>query len=106
MDRSPPDTLEYSCVLRHQVLTRRIPARPQLLVSEFRSIRVGVAGDDLAFAEELPFVDHQAMEADGAAGVDFVGADADCGSSLRLPKGVGVPRLPLTARPDEPYDRH
>ncbi len=39
-----------------------------------------MVGYDLAFAEELPFVDYQAVEADGIAGVDFVGADADFGA--------------------------
>jgi hypothetical protein len=34
----------------------------------------------LAFAVEFPFVDEQAVEADGATGVDFAGADADFGT--------------------------
>jgi len=29
---------------------------------------------NLAFAVKFPLIDHQAVEADGAAGVDFVGA--------------------------------
>jgi hypothetical protein len=49
-------------------------------VRELPGVGAGVIGDDLAFAEELPLVDDQAVEADGAAGVDFVGADADFGA--------------------------
>ena len=44
---------------------------------EFFGVGAGVVGDDLAGAEELVFIDEKALEADGAAGVDFVGADAD-----------------------------
>ena len=58
-----------------------------------------VVGDDLAFAKELPFVDHQAVEADGPAWILLVLMPTS-GSSLLLPKGVGVPRLPLTAHPE------
>ena len=65
-------------------------------MGELAGVRAGVAGYDLAFAGELPLVDDQAVEADGATGVDFVGADA----SLLLPKGAGMPRLPLTAHPE------
>ncbi len=46
-------------------------------MGELAGVRAGVIGDDLAFSEELPFADHQAVE---AAGVDFVGADGDFGA--------------------------
>jgi hypothetical protein len=49
-------------------------------VGELAGVGAGVVRHDLAFAEELPFVDDQAVEADGASGVDFVGADADFGA--------------------------
>ena len=45
-------------------------------------VRAGVVGYDLAGAGELPFVDQQAFEAYGAAGVDLVGADADLGAEV------------------------
>ena len=51
---------------------------------EIASIFAGIIGDDLAFAEELPLVDDQAVESDGASGVDLVGADADLGWGLYL----------------------
>jgi len=53
-------------------------------MGELPGIRAGVVGYDLAFAEELPLIDYQAVEADGAAGVDFVGADADFGAQAVL----------------------
>ena len=34
-------------------------------------------GDDVALADETPFVDQQSVQAYGAPGVDFVCADAD-----------------------------
>ena len=49
---------------------------------EFFGVGAGVVGDDLAGAEELVFVDEKALEADGAAGVDFVGADADLSAEV------------------------
>ena len=39
-----------------------------------------VVGDDLTVACEAPFVDDQPLQADGAARVDFVRADADLSS--------------------------
>ena len=47
---------------------------------ELPCIGAGVIGYDLAFAIELPFVDQEAIQTDGASGVDFVGADADFGA--------------------------
>ena len=34
----------------------------------------------LAFADEFPFVADESFESDGAAGVNFVGADTDLGA--------------------------
>ena len=41
----------------------------------FFCVLSGVVGDDLAGAVQFVFVNDQALEADGAAGVDLVGAD-------------------------------
>lgn len=38
---------------------------------------IGVVGDDLAGAEEFPFVNQKAFETDGAAGVNLRRADAN-----------------------------
>ena len=40
----------------------------------------GVVADDLAVAAQEVFVGHEAVEADGAAGVELAGADADFGA--------------------------
>ena len=49
---------------------------------EFLGVGTGVVSYDMACAGESPFVDQQAIEADGASGVDFVGADADLGAEV------------------------
>ena len=59
---------------------RRLFIQP--FVREFFRVGTGIVGDDLAGAEELPFIDEQALEAYGSAGVDFVGADADFGAEV------------------------
>ena len=51
----------------------------------------GVVGYDLAGAVQFVFVNDQAFEADGAAGVDFIGADSDFGTEA-VAKAVGETR--------------
>jgi len=47
---------------------------PQFLVSEFTRVWTRIVRYDLPFSQQLPLVNHQAVEADGASGVDFAGA--------------------------------
>jgi len=59
---------------QHIVVTgvKGIPPLNQFLVAKFPS-NFGIVGDDLAAAEEFPFVDDEAFESDGAAGFDNIG---------------------------------
>ena len=41
------------------------------------SFPAGIHGGRLTAAEDLVFIDHQALKADRTAGVDFTGADTD-----------------------------
>jgi len=47
---------------------------------EFPGVQADVIGNDLAFAIQFPLVDQEAVEAYGASGVDFAGADTDFGA--------------------------
>lgn len=62
-------------------------------------VALAVDGGDVALAADLVLVDHEALEADGAAGVDLVGADADLGAEA-VAHAVGEARggVPVDAR--------
>jgi hypothetical protein len=59
----------------------------QFLMGKLPGVRPSIVRNHLALSQQLPFVDDQAVEADGAAGVDLVRADADFGGRCpyRLP---------------------
>src|SRR5207244_10046905 len=50
----------------------------------------GVCRNDMAVSDELVFVDEQSFDADGAAGVSFVRADADFGAKA-ITEPIGKP---------------
>ncbi len=50
------------------------------LVREFFCAAAGIVGDNLAGAQQLPFVNHKAFQANRAAGVYLIGADTHFGA--------------------------
>ncbi|CRK28412.1 hypothetical protein BN1708_004638 [Verticillium longisporum] len=69
-----------------------------LVLKGLLAVAVAVGQRDLAVAAQLVLVDHEALEADGPAGVDLVGADADLGAeAVAHAVGHARRRVPVAA---------
>jgi len=71
-------------------------SNPCLFVRKFFCVRAGIVGDDLAGADQLPFVNHEAFQADRTASVNLVRANAQFGAkaiAIAIAKtGAAIPK--------------